>query len=470
MANNMYNKNDLLQTQIIDIDENGNGIGKVSGYTLFVKDTVPGDICRVKIMKPKKNYAFAHLEELITPSEDRCKPACPVAKACGGCQLQAVTYERQLAYKENKVRNNLIRIGGFDENFINSVWSPIVGMENPYHYRNKAQYPVGYNRNGEIVYGFYAGRTHSVVEFDDCLLGVTENKEILKTITDWMKENRITPYNEETGRGTVRHILLRKGFATNEIMVCLVVDSDKLPASEELISKLSCIENMTSVSYSVNKGRDNVIMGDNYYPVWGKPTITDCIGDLRFNISPLSFYQVNPVQTRKMYDTAVEFAGLTGEESVWDLYCGIGTISLSMASRAKNVYGVEIIPQAIEDAKKNAKDNNIENVTFMVGKAEEVLPEFYEKNVSTGEELCSPDVIVVDPPRKGCDGKCLETMLQMSPKRIVYVSCDSATLARDLKILCEGNYIINAVQTFDNFPQTVHVETVVLLSKMNTTK
>lgn len=460
-----YKKNDIVEVTITDIGNDGEGIGKVGGYTLFIKDALPGDVVSAKIMKAKKSYAYAHLEQIVTPSSDRVEPKCPIARQCGGCQLQAISYERQLKFKQDKVAGNLVRLGGFDPEYIAQIMEPICGMDEPYKYRNKAQYPVGYNRDGQLIAGFYVGRTHDIIANTDCALGADENKIVLDAVLDWMESNKISAYDEKTGKGTVRHVLIRKGFATCQLMVCVVINADKMPEQQSLIDVMVGIEGMTSISYSVNKSANNVIMGDNYHTIWGKETIEDYIGELRFSISPLSFYQVNPAQTVNMYGKALEYAALTGSESVWDLYCGIGTITLSMASKAGQVYGVEIIPQAIDDARKNARVNNIDNATFYVGKAEEVLPEFYEKNKVSGSNMTSPDVIVVDPPRKGCDEVCLNTMLEMSPKRIVYVSCDSATLARDLRILCDGGYELKAIQAFDNFPQTVHVETVVLMSR-----
>jgi len=460
-----YKKNDILVIDITDIGTDGEGIGKKDGYTLFVKDALPGDKVKVKIMKAKKNYAYAHLEQIVEPSKDRVKPKCTIARQCGGCQLQAISYERQLKFKNDKVKNNLIRIGGFEEKLINGIMEPIGGMDEPFRYRNKAQYPIGYDKNGELIAGFYAGRTHSIINNTDCILGAPENKEILERVLNWMRAFKIRAYNEEKGTGLVRHVLIRKGFATGQIMVCLVINGEKFVHREEFIRVIAEVEGVTSISYSMNTSRDNVIMGDNYHTIYGNDTIEDYIGELKFEISPLSFYQVNPVQTKNMYGKALEYANLTGKESVWDLYCGIGTISLFMASKAKQVYGVEIIPQAIDNAKENAKANNIDNATFFVGKAEEVLPEFYENSKNAGSDMMHPDVIVVDPPRKGCDELCLNTMLKMQPDRIVYVSCDSATLARDLKYLHEGGYELKAVKAFDNFPQTTHVETVVLLGR-----
>ena len=451
-----YKKNDLATVTITDMGHDGEGIGKIDGYTLFVKDTVIGDTAEVKIMKAKKNYAYARLMRLITPSDRRTDPVCPYARQCGGCQIQELKYEEQLRFKEEKIRENLTRIGGFSE----VPMEPIIGMENPYHYRNKAQFPVGTDKNGNLITGFYAGRTHTIIHNTRCYLGAEQNEEILNCVLEYMRENKISAYNETTGQGLVRHILIRCGFKTGEWMVCLVINGRRLPAAEKLAEKLCRIKGMTSITYSVNMERTNVIMGKEIRPVWGKNYITDYIGEIQYQISPLSFFQVNPVQTERLYGTALEYAGLTGKETVWDLYCGIGTISLFLAQKAKMVYGVEIIPQAIEDAERNAGINGIENAQFFVGKAEEVLPEKYEK------EGVHADVIVVDPPRKGCDEALIRTMVEMQPEKIVYVSCDPATLARDLKRICEGGYEIRRVRGVDMFPETVHVETVVLMSKV----
>ncbi|MBE5886903.1 MAG: 23S rRNA (uracil(1939)-C(5))-methyltransferase RlmD [Lachnospiraceae bacterium] len=490
----MYKKGDCLTVTIEDLDTDGQGIGKADGYTLFVKDALVGDVVKVKIMKAKKNYAFARLEEVITPSSYRIEPKCEHHRRCGGCQLQCLSYEAQLAFKEKKVRNNLMRIGGFPEEKISEVMQPIIGMEVPFYYRNKAQYPIGTDKKtGKPVAGFYAQRTHDIIANTDCALGVSENKIILEKILAWMEECRVSAYDEITHNGLVRHVLIRKGFVSGELMVCLVVNGRELPQIGKLIESLKEVPGMKSISLSVNRENTNVIMGTTIRTLWGNDTIEDTLGGIKFRISPLSFYQVNPVQTEKLYAKAVEFAGLTGKETVWDLYCGIGTISLFMAKNAGKVYGVEIIPEAIEDAKGNAERNGFTNTEFFVGKAEEVLPKFYERvsregdtkgalfgeqieeNVSGSDrslrdakqatDMLHPDVIVVDPPRKGCDVQCLDTMLKMQPKRIVYVSCDSATLARDLKILCEGGYELKKAVCVDMFGQTGHVETVVLLSQ-----
>ena len=459
------NKNDIVTVEITDIGVSGEGIGHVDGYTLFIKDAVIGDVVEAKIMKAKKNYGYARLMKVITPSEYRVEPKCAFARRCGGCQIQEMSYDRQLVFKDQKIRGNLERIGGFTKDQIDTVMQPVVGMEHPFSYRNKAQFPFGTDKEGNPITGFYAGRTHDIIANTDCALGVDQNREILEIILQYMRENKIKSYDEKTGKGLIRHALIRYGFKTKEIMVCLVVNGKKLPKAERLIEKLIQIEGMTSITISPNTRRDNVIMGDSYEILWGQGYITDYIGNVKYQISPLSFYQVNPVQTEKLYGLALEYADLKGDETVWDLYCGIGTISLFLAQKAKQVYGVEIVPQAIDDAKENAKINAIDNAEFFVGKAEEVLPEYYaEYEREHNGETAHADVIVVDPPRKGCDETLLETIVKMQPEKVVYVSCDSATLARDLKYLCANGYEITVCRGVDQFPQSVHVETVVLLS------
>lgn len=448
-------KDDLITVTIEDLSSEGLGVGHYDGMAFFIKDTVIGDVAEAKIMKLKKTYGYARLTRLITPSPDRIAARCPVARQCGGCQIQAMSYPAQLRFKEAKVRNNLVRIGKFEH----PPMEPIIGMEEPFRYRNKAQFPVGMSKDGRIIAGFYAGRTHAIIECEDCLLGVEENRVILDLVLEHMKEYHIRPYEELTGKGLVRHVMIRKGFATGAVMVCLIVNGDSLPHADALVERLRTIRGMASITLNINREQTNVIMGREIKLLWGQPYIEDTIGNVRFRISPLSFYQVNPLQTEKLYNKALEYAGLTGEETVWDLYCGIGTISLFLAQRAKQVYGVEIVPAAIEDAKANAALNGMTNAEFFVGKAEEVLPEKYEKKGITA------DVIVVDPPRKGCEESVLATMIQMAPKRIVYVSCDSATLARDLKYLCHHGYELTRCCPTDMFGNSVHVETVCLLSR-----
>ena len=449
-----YRKNDIVTLKIEDCGIDGEGIGKADGFTVFVKDAVIGDTVRAKIMKAKKNYGYGRLEEIITPSPDRVEPKCQFARQCGGCQLQALSYEKQLEFKTSKVRGHLERIGGFTD----IPMEKILGMDQPFHYRNKAQFPVGKSKDGRIITGFYAGRTHSIIENRDCALGVTRNKEVLDRVIAHMEKFHIQPYDENTGKGLVRHVLIRYGFFTDEMMVCLIINGEKLPGEEALVKSLRQIPETVSVMVNVNKKRNNVILGEKVRLLWGQPYITDKIGEISYQISPLSFFQVNPYQTGRLYGKALEYAQLSGNETVWDLYCGIGTISLFLAQKAKMVRGVEIIPAAIENAKENACLNGFDNTEFFVGKAEEVLPEQFAR---TGERA---DVIVVDPPRKGCDETLLSTIIEMQPDRVVYVSCDSATLARDLKYLCERGYELKKVCPVDMFPNTVSVETVVLLS------
>ena len=463
-------KNDTAAVKITDIGVNGEGIGKVDGYTLFIKDAVIGDTVEAKVMKAKKNYGYARLMKVLSPSPDRVTPRCEFARKCGGCQIQEMSYGRQLAFKGQKVRGNLERIGGFSKELLDRVMEPVLGMEEPFGYRNKAQFPFGTDKQGNPVTGFYAGRTHDIIPNTDCALGAPVNREILETILGFMKKYQIPSYDEKTGNGLIRHVLIRCGSATGEIMVCLVVNGEEIPHADALIDRLAEMPGMTSITLSPNTRRTNVIMGDRFKVLWGQGYITDYIGNIKYQISPLSFYQVNPVQTEKLYSLALEYADLKGGETVWDLYCGIGTISLFLAQKAGKVYGVEIIPQAVDDARKNAEINGIENAEFFVGKAEEVLPWWYRGNEGAEAGLrgegsrTRADVIVVDPPRKGCDEALLDTIVKMQPEKVVYVSCDPATLARDLKVLCGKGYELEKVRAVDMFPMTVHVETVVLLS------
>ena len=400
----MFSKNDEVDILIEDISNEGEGIGHVNGYALFVKDTLPGDYVHAKIIKVKKSYGFARLMDIVKPSED-----------------------------------------------------------NPYNYRNKAQFPVGKDKEGNTVIGFYAGRTHSIIDSRYCYIQSEVSNKVVSIIRSWIERYGISPYEETKHSGLIRHILVRNGFKTGEVMVCLVVTSKKVPALDKLVELLGDIDGLVSVCLNINKDKTNKILGDKIINVYGRDYIEDYIGDVKYRISPLSFYQVNPVQTEKLYSTALDFAGLTGNETVWDLYCGIGTISLFLAKSAKSVLGVEIVPQAISDAKVNAQINNIDNALFTCGAAEDVEDFLTENELQ--HIYGNPDVIVVDPPRKGCDSKLLDTIISHSPERIVYVSCDPATLARDLKILCEDVYEIKRVRACDMFGMSGHVETVILMSR-----
>lgn len=468
-------KNQIVTITIEDIGNDGEGIGKHEGYTLFVKGALPGDVAKVKVLKAKKTYGYAKVEELISPSPDRVTPRCPVAGRCGGCQLQHLSYERQLTYKADKVKNCLLRIGGIEEERLEAVTEPVIGMEEPFFYRNKAQYPVGVNKDGNPVMGFYAGHSHNIIDCTDCAIQEPVNAVILPVIKQFMQEKNISAYNEESGKGLLRHVLTRVGLHTKEVMVCLIINGKKFPGAEELAARVAKVVEtyknpmecesksytLKSFCLNINTEKTNVILGQEILPVYGENYITDYIGDVKYRISPLSFFQVNPKQTVKLYKKALEYAGLTGNEVVWDLYCGIGTISLFLAQKAKRVYGVEIIPQAIEDAKINSKINNLENSEFFVGAAEEVMPAKYKESGGT----MKADIICVDPPRKGCEESLLDTVVAMEPKRIVYVSCDPATLARDIKYLEEKKYELEKVCPVDQFGHTGHVETVCLLCK-----
>ena len=375
-----FKKNQIVELYIDDIGNEGEGIGHIDGYALFLKDAVIGDKVRAKIIKTKKNYGFAIVEEVIEASKDRVSPRCSKARQCGGCTLQHLAYEKQLEYKFNKVKNCLERIGGLEN--IEEKMEPILGMEEPFYYRNKAQFPVGYDKEGNLITGFYAGRTHHIIDCTHCMIQHPVNEQILLKVLDYMKKNNITAYDEKTHKGLVRHIVTRVGFKTGEIMVCLVVNGSKknLRNLEMLVDSLTEVEGMTSICVNINKEKTNRILGSKIEEVYGKPYIYDYIGNVKYQIGPLSFFQVNPTQTKVLYEKAMEYADLKGEETVWDLYCGIGTISLFLAQKAKKVYGVEIVKEAIDDARLNAKMNGFDNAEFFVGKAEEVLPREYEKN------------------------------------------------------------------------------------------
>jgi 23S rRNA (uracil1939-C5)-methyltransferase len=452
-------KNEYYEMVIDDLGINGEGIGKVDGYTLFVDGALPQEKVRVKVVKTKKNFGFGKLVDILEPSVHRIEPVCDIAKRCGGCQLQHLSYEGQLSYKRKKIQDIIERIGGITDIKVNEV----IGMKAPYYYRNKVQFPVGSKENGTVDIGFYAMRSHNIITTDKCYIQQPVNKEIIRVVKDYMLKNNIRPYDEVSHKGIVRHIVTRVSFHTKEIMVGIVINSNKLPNSDELVSNLREIDNISGIFISVNKEKNNVIMGNNIKMLWGNPYITDYIGEIAYNISPLSFYQVNPIQTEKLYSKVLEFANLSGDEIVWDAYCGIGTISLFLANKCKKVMGVEIVPEAIEDAKKNSELNNIDNTEFYVGKAEDVITDKYNDGVRA-------DVIVVDPPRKGCDKELLDTIIKMEPEKVVYVSCDPGTMARDIRVLGEGGYRVMEIQPVDMFPQTVHVETIVRIQRKESAK
>ena len=501
-----FQKNDLIMLEITDLTEEGQGVGKKDGLVFFVKDSVMGDKVEARILKVKKNYAYAKVEKLLEASPYRIAPLCPVAGKCGGCQLQHLSYEKELAWKEDRIAQSLIRIAGLSPEEVESKKEGILGGVLS-RYRNKAQYPVqsrkeirsggatsvsdwkvdgkwpGKNKieakekSSDLSMGFYGFHSHRIIETEDCLINSAENPLILECIKEWAKEYKISGYEEETGKGLLRHIFLRKGFSTGEILLCLVLNGKSLPHGKELWERMQDLSlsveeggqvqgSIVGLCVNINEGSGNAILGRETLCLYGKDSIEDKIGELSFSISVPSFYQVNPAQTEKIYGKALEYAALTGEKTVWDCYCGIGTISLFLAQKAKQVYGLEIVPEAIENAKENAEKNGLHNTEFYVGAAEEVLPKWVEEQKREGKDVGNlVDVVSLDPPRKGCDETCLSAVLELSPKRIVYVSCDPGSLARDIKYLGEGGYKLEKWVGIDNFPRTGHVETVVLLSR-----
>ncbi len=454
------NKNDMVELYIESIGSNGEGIGRVDGYTLFVREGVPGDQLMVKVVKTKKSYGYGIIASILEPSPDRTEALCPVAGPCGGCSLQHMSYQAQLKAKDKTIRDTLCRIGGVDPDRLDRIMEPIMGADNPYHYRNKVQYPVRDNM-GKIQIGFYGKGSHRIVETPRCYIQDTYNENIVGLIREFMVEKGIKAYDEVKHKGLVRHIVIRKSNEKNIFHVILVINGQQLPEVEVLKERLMGLDLVESFSLNVNRDKTNVILGPRMIHIDGPAYLEDSIDDISYRISPLSFYQVNPDQTLKLYHKALEYAGLTGKEKVFDLYCGIGTISLFLAKKAAHVYGVEIIGAAIDDARENAQLNGIENASFYTGKSEEVMPRLYE------EEGITADVVVVDPPRKGCDESLLSTIVDMSPRRLVYVSCDPSTLARDIKILEAKGYALDKVCGCDMFCHSSHVETVCLLNRID---
>ncbi len=464
-----WKKNDEIVLQIDDMGTDAEGIAHEKGYTFFVKGALPGERVKTRIIKLKKKFGYARLMEILEFSPDRVTPLCNSASSCGGCTLQHLSYEGQLRYKEKKVKDCLIRIGGVEAS--KAEWLPILEMKGePWNYRNKAQFPVRADREGNPVTGFFAGRTHHLVETGHCAIQHPIINDVTDIIMNFLRTYHISAYEEEGHKGLVRHIYVRRGYYTGQIMVCLVLNGTSLPHADALILRLKELEGMTGIFLNYNREKTNVIMGPTTKLLWGLPYIEDMICDIRYRISPQSFYQVNPVQTERLYKTVLEFAELRGNETVWDLYCGTGTISLFLAGSLKKgrVIGVEIVPEAIENAKINAANNQIQNAVFYTGAAEDVVADMVQKQVADGREVSSlADVVVVDPPRKGCDAKLLSTIAQMAPDRVVYVSCDPATLARDVKILGEIGYEVRRVRACDMFPQSGHVETIVGLQRQD---
>lgn len=445
-------KNEYIDVVFEDLTHDGAGVAKVDGYPIFVPNGLPGEKAKIKAIKLNKGYGIGRLIELYEKSPYRVEIAKEDKHKYGGCQLEHISYEGQLKYKENQVRQVLTRIGKLEDVKVHSI----LGMENPWHYRNKAQVPVG-EKDGKLIAGFFKPRSHEIVDTDESLIQIPEINEAIQVVKEVCGRLGISAYNEETHKGVLRHIMARYGQQTGELMVVLVTRTANIPNQEQLVEEIvKRIPKVKSIVHNVNSKRTNVILGEQTQVIWGNEVIYDYIGDVKFAISALSFYQVNPVQTKVLYDKALEYANLTGSESVIDAYCGIGTISLFLAQRARKVFGVEVVPEAIEDAKKNAALNDIENADFEAGEAEVVIPKWYKEGNKA-------DVLVVDPPRKGCDEALLRTIIEMKPKKVVYVSCNPATLARDLRILEDGGYKTVEVQPVDMFPCTTHCEAVAVL-------
>ncbi len=442
-------KNDYIDVEFEDLTHDGAGVAKVDGYPIFVQGGLPGEKANIKVIKVNKGYGIGRLVDLLERSHFRVDIAREDSHKYGGCQLQHISYEGQLKFKENQVRQVLTRIGKLEDVKVH----PVLGMEHPWDYRNKAQVPVG-EKDGKLISGFFKPRSHEIVDTNESLIQIPEVDEAIQTVKEICSELGVKAYNEETHKGDLRHIMARYGKQTGELMVVIITRTPDFSNKNKIVDEIvKRVPKVKSIVHNINSKRTNVIMGDKTKVLWGSEVIYDYIGDVKFAISALSFYQVNPDQTKVLYDKTLEYAGLAGNETVIDAYCGIGTISLFLAQKAKKVYGVEIVHEAIEDAKRNAELNDISNAEFAVGKAEEVIPNWYEQGVRA-------DVLVVDPPRKGCDEALLQTIIEMKPKKVVYVSCNPATLARDLRILEDGGYKTLEVQPVDMFPQTTHVECV----------
>ncbi|SKC92813.1 23S rRNA (uracil(1939)-C(5))-methyltransferase RlmD [Maledivibacter halophilus] len=454
MINKPVEKGKKYELKVVDIGNSGEGIGKIQGFTVFVEGAVPEDKLLIEITKAKKTYAIGKIIKIEKPSPYRIKPICDVVHKCGGCQIQHIDYPYQLQLKKNIVKSAVERIGKLENVLVHDV----LGMDEPYKYRNKAQFPISMEKGCSII-GFYRKGTHKIVNIKNCKIQHDINDKVLNIFKKFIDEKKISAYDEKSGRGLIRHVLTRVSYATGDLMIVIITNGKNIKFKNELVDRLiSEIPQIKSIVQNINTKKTNVILGNQCKTLYGSDKIVDYIGDLKFEISPLSFFQVNPFQTKVLYDKAMEYANLTGNETVFDIYCGIGTISLFLAQRAKKVYGIEVIEEAIKDANENAKLNNIDNAEFFVGKAEKVVPKLYKKGLKA-------DVVVVDPPRKGCEKTVLETIAKMEPKRVVYVSCKPSTLARDLKILDELGYETVEIQPVDMFPHTMHCEVIVKLEK-----
>lgn len=446
-------KNKIYRAELTGYTAEGAAVAHIDGMAVFIPGGAIGDQCDIKIIKVGKNLAFGRIEQILVRSKHRIDPACPHAGKCGGCCYQHITYEEELRAKERKVADALRRIGG-----IEGVLEGITGAPEIIHYRNKAQYPVGEDENGPYT-GFYRPRSHDIVKADRCLIVSETAGQIAALVCAWMTENHIPAYQEATHQGLIRHIYVRTGAVSGEAHLCLITARAKLPAKDDLIARLTAaVPCLTGIVQNINKRTDNVILGDRTITLWGQPELQDVLCGNVFRLSPHAFYQVNHAQTEQLYACALDFAGLTGKETVIDLYCGAGTITLALAAKASRVIGVEIVPEAVDNARDNAARNNAQNVEFICADASQAAMMLAER----GER---PDVLTVDPPRKGLSLDALEAIVRMRPPRVVYVSCDPATLARDCKLFSERGYCVSKARAFDLFPRTHHVETVVLLSK-----
>lgn len=449
-------KNQRIELTFTDITHEGNGVGKVQSYPIFVPLVLPGETASIKIVKVNKKFGFGKILEIKETSPDRETPPCAVFHKCGGCQLQHMSYAMELQMKENQVKNVMKKIAHMEDVPVH----PVIGMEEPWRYRNKIQIPVG-EKNGELITGFYRQRSHEIIDdMETCIIQDHTGDDLQEAVRELANDLGIRAYDETNHQGDLRHIIVRSAYETGKAMIVLVTRTEKTPQLATLTEKITqTYPQVSSVIHNINPARTNVILGGESKTLSGEDYLVDHMGELEFLISANSFYQVNPPQTKHLYEKALEFAAVDTGDTVVDAYCGIGTISLFLAQKAKQVYGVEIVPEAIQDAKMNAKQNNLENVEFVVGKAETVMPQW------TADGL-RPDVVVVDPPRKGCDETLLQAIMNMEPKRIVYVSCNPSTLARDLHILADGGYETREIQPVDMFPQTMHVESVTLLEKV----
>ncbi len=453
MDQRLYKKDEIIYVTIEDMTITGEGVGKDNGFTIFVDGALPGEKVKVKISKVKKSYAIGLLEEIMEQSPNRVDPLCTYSKTCGGCQIQNIEYKEQLNSKRKIVIDALERIGNLKR--IEEKVAPTLGMDNPYEYRNKAQYKI--STDGQL--GFYKKKSHIVIPVDQCMIQSEQSTNIMKYINRFIQKYKVSVYNEETHKGILRGIVERVSHDNSEVMLIFVLNAKNFKYKTELRSYMKeHVPNVVSIYFNMNMNKTNVVLSRENKLVYGKEKILDTIGELKYEISPLSFFQVNPLQTKVLYDKVVEFSAITGEETVLDLYCGIGTISLYLAEYAKKVYGVEIVPEAIKDAQANMKLNNIENTEFILGKSEEIMPQLLKEGIQA-------NVVVVDPPRKGCEEKLLDAIIAMSPEKIIYVSCNPATLARDLKVLTGGGYEVEKVQPIDMFPHTPHVEVVVKLER-----